>query len=106
VPSQLHVAPGKALSLHLALHAPHPTGAFTVTLSASRGILHLKRAGGLHVSGDGSRALRLVGTLAQLNFALGGLLFLPGDIPGSARLTLSAVGHGGKVQQPFKVLVT
>src|SRR5581483_3892268 len=66
------------------------TGAVRVRLTVGHGALHLHRAPGLHLSGDGTGALTLTGKLAAVNRALAGLVLMPGTgFAGKTRLKMA-----------------
>ena len=71
-----------------------------VTLTATYGVLTLAGTAGLTVSGNGTGTVTVTGSLANINTALNGLTYAPGNFNGSATLTVTTsdlgnTGSGG-----------
>jgi hypothetical protein len=65
-----------------------------VTLTVGSGALTLAGTTGLTVSGNGTATVTVTGTLANINTALNGLTYAPGNFNGSATLTVTTSDLG------------
>ena len=101
-PTTITIPPGAISGISLAENGSTPTETFTATLSDTDGALSVGTAGGSTVSGSGSNALTVTGSLAQLNAALGTLTDTDID---SEMLTINASDSLGHKATPAQVAV-
>jgi hypothetical protein len=74
----------------------------TVDLTVLHGTLTLSTEAGLTVTGDGSGAVHLIGTIANINAALDGLTFAPNaDYNGADTLTIATNDNGNTGGAPL-----
>jgi hypothetical protein len=88
---------GAAFHYHLSLSdADGGVTTETLTLAVGHGSLTLATEAGLSVTGDGTGAVSLTGTLSAINLALDGLSYLPSaNYNGTDTLTVTADDHSG-----------
>src|SRR5262249_4363728 len=82
-----------------------------VTLTVASGALTLAGTSGLTVSGNGTATVTVTGSLANINTALNGLTYAPGNFNGSATLTVTTndlgnTGSGGAKTDVDTVAIT